>query len=271
MPQQLQRIALIGYGAIGQSVHRLLQAQGAARAEVVAVLVRDAAHAKTEAPGVASLLVTTLAELLQRQPTLVVECAGHQAVDAHGAAVLRAGVDLLVSSVGSLADAAREASLRQAAGQHGVQLILPAGAIGGIDWLAAARGTGLTRVVYRSRKPPAAWVGSPAEEVCDLQSLTSAFRFFRGTAREAALRFPRNANVAATVALAGSGFDTTEVEMLADPGAEGNQHEIEVEAGGGNMRLTIMGRPDPRNPRTSAMTAHSLVRAILNRASAIVL
>ena len=261
-----QRVALIGYGAIGQSVHQLLQTHGAGQAEVVAVLVRDAA-----AVGGGPLLVTTLADALQRQPTLVVECAGHQAVDAHGVAALVAGIDLLVASVGSLADAGRERALRQAAVQHGRQLILPAGAIGGIDWLAAARTTGLQRVVYRSRKPPAAWAGSAAEALCDLQALTSAFTFFRGTAREAALRFPRNANVAATVALAGRGFEDTEVEMIADPAAPGNQHEVEVEAGGGTMRLGILGHPDPRNPRTSVMTAHSVVRAILNRSAAVVL
>ncbi|MDB5849387.1 MAG: hypothetical protein JWP29_3139 [Rhodoferax sp.] len=265
-----QRIALIGYGAIGQSVHQLLQLHGAGQAEVVAVLVRDTAGL-VDTPQVAPLLCTTLAEVLRSQPTLVVECAGHQAVDAHGVAVLLAGIELLVASVGSLADAAREQALRQAAQQSHRQLILPAGAIGGIDWLAAARSTGLARVVYRSRKPPAAWAGSAAEALCDLQALTSAFTFFRGTAREAALQFPRNANVAATVALAGLGFEATEVEMVADPAAPGNQHEVEAEAGGGTMRLGIVGHPDPRNPRTSVMTAHSVVRAILNRSAAVLL
>jgi aspartate dehydrogenase len=267
----VQRVALIGYGAIGQSVHALLQAHGAGQAEVVAVLVRDVAAARASLGRAAPSLVSTLGDVLKRDPTLVVECAGHQAVDAHGVASLVAGIDLLVTSVGSLAELERERALRQAAVQHRRQLILPAGAIGGIDWLAAARSTGLQRVVYRSRKPPAAWAGSAAEAVCDLQALTSAFTFFRGTAREAALRFPRNANVAATVALAGRGFEDTEVEMVADPEARGNQHEVEVQAGGGTMRLGIVGHPDPRNPRTSVMTAHSVVRAILNRSAAVVL
>lgn len=256
-----QRIVLIGYGAIGQAVHHLLAQQ----AEVVAVLVRE------PAPGSTAPLVTSLGEALARQPDLVVECAGHQAVDAYGAAVLGAGVDLLLSSIGSLADATREQRLMDAARQAGRQLILPAGAIGGIDWLAAARGAGLQRVLYRSRKPPAAWAGSVAEAACDLQSLTGAFTFFSGTAREAALRFPRNANVAATVALAGLGFDATEVEMVADPAAEGNVHEIEATSAGGTLALRIVGRPDPHNPRTSVMTAHSLVRSILNRNASIVL
>jgi len=267
----VQRIVLIGYGAIGQAVHQLLTSQGADQVEVVALLVHDRVRAAAEVPAAAPLLATSLAEAMARHPDLVVECAGHQAVDAYGAAVLGAGVDLLVTSVGSLAEAGREQALRAAARQAGRQMILPAGAIGAIDWLAAARTTGLQRVLYRSCKPPPAWAGSAAEAACDLGALTAAFTFFEGSAREAALQFPRNANVAATVALAGLGFEATEVEMVADPAAEGNVHELEVASAGGSLSLRITGHPDPRNPRTSMMTAHSVVRAILNRSNAVVL
>jgi len=88
-----QQIALIGYGAIGAAVHRLLLAH-ADQVEVVAILVRDRAAAQAQAPQAAALMVDRLPDLLQRQPTLVVECAGHQAVDLYGVAVLQAGVDL---------------------------------------------------------------------------------------------------------------------------------------------------------------------------------
>lgn len=169
-----QAIALIGYGAIGMAVHRLLKAHGDGRAEVVAILARDTARVLAQAPEAAPLLVGGLPALLARRPTLVVECAGHQAVDAHGAAVLLAGIDLLLVSVGALADAAREQSLVAAAAAADKRLILPAGAIGGIDWLAAARTAGLSSVTYRSRKPPQAWAGSAAEQHVDLASLTQA-------------------------------------------------------------------------------------------------
>jgi aspartate dehydrogenase len=201
-----QAIALIGYGAIGRAVHRLLLAQGAGQAEVVAILARDRARVLAQSLEVAPLLVGTHAELVARRPVLVVECAGHQAVDDHAVATLKAGMDLLLVSVGALADAAREQSLVAAARAAGKRLILPSGAIGGIDWLAAARTAGLTSVTYRSRKPPQAWAGSAAEQQVDLASLKVATTFFRGTAREAALMYPRNANVAATVALGHAGL-----------------------------------------------------------------
>lgn len=266
-----ERIGLIGYGAIGMAVHRLLRTHAGDRAEVVSILVRDRPRALLEAPQDEHLLVDGLAELLYSRPDLVVECAGHQAVDAHGVAVLQAGVDLLVVSVGALANSAREQSLVAAARKAHKRLILPSGAIGGIDWLTAARTAGLRQVTYRSCKPSQAWLGSAAEEHTRPGAHASATLFFQGSAREAALRFPRNANVAATVALAGLGLDVTQVEMIADPHATANIHEIDAEGEGGRMSLRLEGVPDAHNPKSSVMTAHSVVRSILNRSATVLM
>ncbi len=140
--------------------------------------------------------------------------------------------------------------------------MLPAGAIGGIDAIAAMRLGGLDAVRYRSRKPPAAWRGSPAEKVADLDKLTSRTVLYRGTAGEAALLYPQNANVAAAVALAGLGFDATEVELVADPEAPGNVHEIEAEGAAGRFAIQLQGKPSRTNPKTSALAALSVARAL---------
>jgi len=50
--------------------------------------------------------------------------------------------------------------------------------------------------------------------------------FFEGSAREAAQRFPANANVAATAALSGIGLDRTRVQLAADSNAKGNGYEL---------------------------------------------
>ena len=263
------RVGLIGYGAIGAVVHRVLAQDHASAAQVAGVLVRDAARLATS--PAAQLLAASLDALLACKPDLVVECAGHAAVDAYAVAVLRAGLDLMIVSVGSLADAAREQRVVRAARQSGRQLLLPAGAIGGIDWLAAAKLAGLTQVTYRSRKPPRAWAGSPAEQLLNLNTLNQAARFFQGTARNAAQQYPRNANVAATVALATLGFDATHVELVADPAVSGNIHEIDATGAAGTISVRIDGKPDPGNPRTSMLTAYSVVRGILNRAVTVVI
>ncbi|MBL4628031.1 MAG: aspartate dehydrogenase, partial [Roseicyclus sp.] len=143
------------------------------------------------------------------------------------------------------------------------------GAIGALDALRAARVGGLDRETYTGRKPPAGWRGSPAEVALDLDAVTSPSTHFRGSARDAALHYPKNANVAAAVALAGAGFDTTQVTLIADPQAPGNIHEITAEGRFGHLHFQITGNSLPDNPRSSALAAMSGVAAILQATSPI--
>lgn len=267
------RVAVIGLGAIGGRVLDVLGAEPSKRCTVVAVLLRpqSATRRNTRHASHAGLFVDDLASLLARSPDIVVECAGHEAVDTLAAPILLRGIPLVLSSIGAMALPDREQRLRAAALEGHTQLILPAGAIAAIDWLAASRLAGLHSVVYRSRKPPSAWVGSAAEQACKLDELTQACRFFSGSAREAAIAYPKNANVAATVALAGIGFDETRVELIADPGAAGNCHEIEASGATGQLQMTTLGLPDPDNPRTSMTTAYSVARAVLQRSGSVVI
>ncbi|WP_342132967.1 aspartate dehydrogenase [Hydrogenophaga sp. OTU3427] len=265
-----QRVALIGLGAIGQRLAAMLLARPDAF-ELVGALVFDAAQGARDVPALAPLLVADAAALLACRPDVVVECAGHQAVDAHVETVLRGGCDLVLVSVGSLADAARLARLDAAARAGACQVQLVSGAIGGLDWLGAAHSAGLDEVTYRGRKPPQAWLGTAAAERVDLASLQAATCFFRGSAREAATLFPLNANVAATVGLATLGLDLTRVELWADPGVRDNVHEVEAQGAAGQLTLRLINRPDPQNPRTSQITAHSALHTLLRRRAAVAL
>ncbi|MEQ9811749.1 MAG: aspartate dehydrogenase [Azospirillaceae bacterium] len=261
----MQSIGIIGYGGIARTAIDLVRRCEAGR--IAGLLLRPGREATAAESGLP--VFTDMVDLIVERPSVVAECAGQEAVRAYGPAVLAAGIDLIVISIGALADARIEAALSNAAQRGGGQLLLPSGAIGGIDALAAMRFGGLSSVAYRSRKPPAAWAGSPAEDAVDLKALSEATVFYRGTAREAALAYPKNANVAATVALAGLGLDQTEVEMIADPKVRGNVHEIVAEGASGRFTIQLEGRPSPDNPRTSALTALSVARALINRDAAI--
>ena len=271
MPQAMS-VGLIGCGGIAQDVVAALRDQaGEHGVRIVGALARRgrADAARTKLAGIT--IVELLDDMLALGPTMIAEVAGQGAVADHGEAVLRKGLDLLIISVGALADPALLARLKAAAQTGGSRILLPAGAIGGIDAIAAMRVAGLTSVRYRSRKPPAAWRGSPAEQVADLGSLTERTVLYRGTAGEAALRYPQNANVAAALALAGLGFDATEVELVADPAAPGNVHEIEAEGAAGRFAIQLQGKPSRSNPKTSALAAMSVVRALLNESATIVI
>lgn len=280
-----QRVAVVGHGAIGRVlVRELLARQAPARSgdtapganaalwplRLVGVMVREAARAAPPDDLPAGVpVVDRLDALLALRPTLVVEAAGQQALREIGVACLRAGCDVLAASVGALADATLAAELEDAARAGGAQLLLPAGALGALDALGAARLAGLHQVRYRARKPPLAWRGTPAEAQLDLGRLTQATVFFTGTAREAALAYPKNANVAATLALATLGMDGVQVELVADPAAPGNVHEIEAAGAAGMLRLELLNHPSPDNPRTSLLTPYSLLQRILSRCAAV--
>jgi aspartate dehydrogenase len=258
---------LVGHGAIARHVLKSLAADEAARC--MGLVVRPARLAETRSAVPGLRVEASIATFAGALPGLVVECAGHGGLAAHGVAALEAGADLLVVSVGALADAALFQRLKDAAARGRAKLLILPGAVGGIDALAAARQGGLAAVRYTSRKPPAAWKGTQGERAADLDRLAAPAVLFEGRADEAARLFPQNANVAATIALAGAGFERTAVRLVADPAAPGNVHEIEAEGAFGAMRLEFRGRPLPDNPKTSSLTAFSVLRALRNRAGAV--
>ena len=261
---------LIGCGGIAQDVVAAIRAAGDG-CRIAAALARPGAAAKARARLPDVDIVESLDDLLARDPDIVAEVAGQQAVAQYGEAVLRSGIDYLVISIGALADPALLQRLKAAARDGDARILLPAGAIGGIDAVAAMRLSGLTSVRYRSVKPPVAWRGSPAEQKVDLDKLTQRTTFYRGPAGEAAQKFPQNANVAATLALAGLGLDATEVELVADPAATANVHEIEAEGAAGRFVMRLEGKPSRSNPKTSALAAFSVARALLNEKAMIVI
>ncbi|MFN3645284.1 MAG: aspartate dehydrogenase [Gemmobacter sp.] len=252
------RLVLVGWGAIAQRVAGMLPA-GVVLAGVGlrpgSGAVLPAGVARVEAPeGLAALA-----------PGLVIEAAGRAAVAPWGMAALAAGADYAPVSTSALTDAALLAGLVAAARAAGRQVLIPPGALGGIDALAAAARLPLARVRHEIVKPPAAWRGTEAEALCDLGALAAPVTFWQGPAAEAAARFPQNANVAAISALAGLGMAGTEVALVADPGAARNAHRLTATGDFGALSVVLENRPMATNPKTSELTALSLVRLIANR------
>lgn len=260
-------IAMIGFGAIGRYVAAALEDDP--DYHLSDLIVRPPRIADISAKAGNEVHVTDSIDKLTGTPAMIVEVAGHGALGDHAAAALRAGHTVLVVSVGALADPDLYRTVRDAAAAGGGTAIIAPGAVGGIDALSAARQGGLDRVTYTSRKPPLAWKGTPGEDLCDLDTLSEAVTLFEGPADEAARTYPKNANVAATIALAGTGFSETAVRVIADPAAPGNVHELEASGTFGRMSLRIEGKPLESNPKTSSLTAFSVLRAIRNSAAAI--
>jgi aspartate dehydrogenase len=265
----MQSIAIIGCGAIGEAVARYIAQHNDVR--IAAAIIEPGMEERAKEVFGDGVEIVCNVDDLRADLDLAADCAGHPALRQHGEAILARGIDLVSVSVGALGDAALYDRLAAAARHAGSQLRLVSGAIGALDALAASSVGELTHVTYRGRKPPRGWRGSPAETKLDLDALTAAAVHFTGSARNAAIEYPKNANVAASVALAGIGFDDTAVELIADPGIERNVHEIVAEGDFGRMEFRIEGKSLPDNPRSSAIAAMSVVREILKPTSPIVI
>ena len=275
----VKRLGIIGAGGIADVA--LTSLAGSLREPLAqaSILVRETSRAKAQALldrlggklAAKRSVHSDVATFMSGDLELVAECASHVAVRAHGAALLATGCDLVVISVGALAHDDLRRSLEQAAATGGSQLILPPGAVGGLDALAAARLSGLNAVIYTGHKPPKAWKGTPAQDLLDLDGLKEPAIFYTGSAREAARDYPFNANVAAALALAGIGFDETKVRLVADPGIERNVHEFAVTSACSDFTVRLEGRPSAANPKTSLMAGYSVARELVNRTGTMVI
>ena len=248
------KVAIIGSGAIGAFVRERLVDLGVTE---VAQIVRAGKEDAVSSPP----RLSSLADI-PTKPDLIIDCGGHTALAQFGPNALAMGIDVLTVSLGALANSTLEADLKHAAQNGGARLHLASGAIGGLDALRSAAAGYLSSVTYKGRKPPQGWYGSPAEEKTDLGRLTEAFTHFQGTAREAALAYPKNANVAAAVALSGLGMDDTRVELIADPNVNENIHEVVATGDFGQFSFQIAGQGLPGSPKSSALAAMSVVASV---------
>ncbi len=259
-----ENVLMIGFGAVGLEVFRHLD--GYANAKISQIMVRPGReHSVREQVGTDIQIISSISAI-NPLPDFVLECASHEAVSQYGPYFLEKGIDFGAVSIGAFSNPEVFDTLQASSRLGDAQLCILPGAIGGMDALSAAKGQGLNEVNYISRKPPLSWVGTEAEKLMDLNAIKSETVIYTGSAREAARLYPKNANVAATVALAGVGFDYTMVTLIADPSAKGNTHQIEAKGEFGEMSISIVGKPLPDNPKSSALTALSAIRAVKNRA-----
>ena len=257
----------MGYGSIGRRLAGFVGDGSAGRSALVATLVRDpAGHEAAEDQGWP--FVRTADQLLAAKPDVIVEAAGHEAVRTHIPGFLRAGVDTLIVSIGALADDALFEEIRRSAEAGHSRLLLATGAVGSLDALSAARQIGLSEVLHTIRKPRSA-LGPLADP--PVSGPGGDIVAFAGSAREAALAFPANANVVAAVGLAGIGLDRTQVRIISSPITDRNIHEIHATGAFGELDFRIANRSASDNPRSSLLAAGSLAAALARRTAAVAL
>ena len=259
MAQQLT-VAIGGLGAIGSHLARALDA-GVEGLSLVAVAARDRTKAeRAVADFRAPPAVVALPELAERAD-VVVEAAPAAVFEHIAEAAIARGRVFVPASVGALLP---RMHLVERARETGARIVVPTGALLGLDAVRAAAEGEVESVSIETRKPPRGLAGAPylEENGIDVSNVAEATRVFAGNAFDAARGFPANVNVAAALALAGIGPERTRVEIWADPAVTRNTHTIRVEAAAARLTMTIENVPSEENPRTGKITPLSILACL---------
>lgn len=259
-------VGICGMGAIGTKVARALDEGAIPGMRLAAISARDLDAARTRCAGFRAVPEAVPAERLAELAEVVVECAPSAVFDTVARAAVEAGRVLMPLSVGALLE---RMDLVERARETGARIIVPTGAIIGLDTVRAMAEGEIRSVTLETRKPPRGLTGAPylVDNGIEVEGLTEPRLVFRGTAREAARGFPANVNVAAALSLAGIGPDRTTVEIWADPGVDRNHQSVRIASDSGEAEMTIRNIPSDENPRTGRVTALSVL-ACLRRMTA---
>lgn len=254
-------LGIAGLGAIGLAVARRVDEGGVEGVRLAAVSARDTEKARERLAGFAWPPALLPLEALADAAEVIVECVPAAQFMKVARPALEQGRVLMPLSVGMLLD---HMELVDLARETGGRIVVPTGALIGLDAVRAAASCGIRSVTLVTRKPPAGLKGAPhiVENGISLDGLDGPKLVFRGTARQAAKGFPANLNVGAALALAGAGPDATRVEVWADPGVSRNIQSVTVESDCASFTMTIENVPSAENPRTGRITAHSVVAAL---------
>jgi aspartate dehydrogenase len=261
------RIGLLGFGTIGREVAAAVREGRAGTTEVVAVLVRDPSKVAAElAPAHSVRLTSDPTDFLAAGVDLVVEAAGHQALYQLAEPVLRAGKQLMAISVGAFADQDFFTRISRVAAEQGCQVLIPSGAISGLDGISAAALADVQEVIHTTRKHPRAFTPQQLNGV----QPTEPTVLFDGPAAEGVRRFPENVNVAAAVSLAGVGLARTHLRVIADPSVARNIQQVEVKGWVGELTIYQQNIPT-ENPKTGRIVALSIAKALQKRSAPVVI
>ena len=254
------RVAVGGFGAIGFALAKALD-DGIDGLALAAVSARDKKKAADKMEGFRAPVPVVDLEALAELADIVVECAPSSVFRAIAEPALKAGRLFVPLSVGQLL---LHDDLKDIAIAHGGRIVVPTGALIGLDAVRAAAEGRIESVTMVTRKPPRGLMGAPYLEQNGifLEGLNEAKLIFDGSARDGAKGFPANVNVAAALSLAGIGPDRTRLQIWADPAVTRNTHRIEVEADSARFAMSIENVPSEENPKTGRITALSAIACL---------
>ena len=250
------RVAIAGLGAVGLILAHELE-KGIEGLSLAAVSARDKEAAEQRLSGLTTKVPVLDIADLEPLADIVIECAPASLLSAIATPFLKKGKSVIVLSAGALL---ANMDLVDLAKAHGGQIVVPTGALIGLDAVTAAAQGEILSVKMVTRKPVQGLLGAPflTQNNIRIEDIKEPVCIFSGTPREAAVGFPANLNVAVALGLAGIGVDKTTLDIWADPTIDRNTHSVEVVSDSASFTMTIAGIPS-ENPKTGRITALSVL------------
>jgi aspartate dehydrogenase len=250
------RVAVVGLGAIGIRVVEALD-RGIDGLMLAAVSVQNPEKHRGRLTSLMRTPAILPIEGLVDVADIVIECAPAKLLRSIVAPFVTSRKTAIVLSAGALLE---NEDLIDLARQNGGQIVVPTGALIGLDAVTAAAVGTIHSVRMVTRKPVTGLAGAPyiVENNIDIERITEPLKIFDGTAREAAKGFPANLNVAVALSLAGIGPDRTRLEIWADPALTRNVHRVDVVSDSASFSMSIENIPS-ENPKTGLITALSVI------------
>ncbi|MFQ5898995.1 MAG: aspartate dehydrogenase [Candidatus Methylomirabilia bacterium] len=256
------RVGVFGLGTIGRQICRAVEA-GIPEVSLAGGTGRDRSKAEAFLATLPSKPPFLALDELVRSSDLVIECATQAALQELAPKVLSAGKNLMVLSCGALLGRSDWVELAE---RHRCRILVPSGAIVGLDGMKGARVGAVTSVTVESRKSPRGWAGAPyvEERRIDLGAVREETLIFEGSATGACKGFPANVNVLAALSMAGIGAELTTIKIFAVPGLTRNTHRITVEGEFGKFQILVENAPteNPRTGKLSYLSAIALLREL---------
>lgn len=259
-------VGIAGTGAIGMQVLSALDQNEISGMSLAAFSARNETRSAEISQGLQHPVPAVCLEQLPNEADIVVECLPPNLFKTLAWATVEAGKTLIAMSASQLIGTA---DLISRAGETGAKIIVPSGAILGLDAIYSAAQSKIFSVTIVTTKPPDSLAKAPyvVDKKLDLSKITKATMLISGSVSDVAPHFPANVNVAAAVSLAGIGPDRTQMEIWVDPTISRNNHTVTVTSDSSDCSMSIEGRPSPSNPATGLLPALSVI-ACLRRLTA---
>ena len=264
----MKKVAVIGYGSIGREIIASAKRQEIPNAKIVAVFDNQPQVINSIDNEYGDVhLFSDFDEFYNSQIysslDLIIECASKDAVREFGKKIIESKKDLIVLSVGAFSDKEYLAELQHLSSLNSTRLVIPTGAIAGLDSIRSVRKY-LDSLTITTTKHPKSLAGAPffKNSRISLDDIKSETVLFEGNASTAIELFPANVNVAVAIALAGVGLEKTQVKIMANPLISVNKHEIVAKGSFGEIHIVVQNIPSPTNPKTSYLASLSAIECL---------